>query len=72
MLDDAAILADGRAALLQLELLVRAISRRHLWHELAWDGEQAEAAALRDVARARRVLEVVGRVAAARVGSGEE
>jgi hypothetical protein len=60
-MDDAAILAAGRDAANELALLVRAISRRHLWHEIAWDGSQAEADAMRDVARVRRALELVGR-----------
>lgn len=60
-MDDAAILAAGRDAANELALLVRAISRRHLWHEIAWDGGQAEADAMRDVARVRRALELVGR-----------
>lgn len=60
-LDDAAVLAAGREAVNELALLVRAISRRHLWHEIAWDGAQAEAEALRDVARVRRALELAGK-----------
>ena len=56
-LDEAAIAADGRDALVQLELLVRAISRRRLWAEIAWEPERAEAEALRDVARVRRAIE---------------
>lgn len=67
-MDDAALLAAGRDAARNLELLIRAVSRRHLWHELAWEPERAEADALRDVARVRRALEVAG----ARVGSYEE
>lgn len=66
-MDADAILSDGREAVRSLELLVRTITRAHLWHELAWEPEQAEADALRDVARVRRALEV----GAARVG-GEE
>lgn len=62
-MDDAALLAAGREAARNLELLIRAIDRRHLWHEIAWEPEQAAAEAARDVARARRALEVVGRMA---------
>jgi hypothetical protein len=60
--DNAAIIVDGRDALAQLAFLVRAIDRRNLWHEIAWDGEQAAAEAQRDLARVRRALE------AARIG----
>lgn len=63
-MDAAALLADGREAARNLELLIRAVSRRRLWHELAWEPDSAEAEALRDVARVRRALDVAG----ARVG----
>lgn len=36
---------------------MRAISRRRLWAEIAWEPERAEAEALRDVARVRRAIE---------------
>ena len=55
-MDDAAILAAGRDAANELALLVRAISRRHLWHEIAWEPEAAQAEAHRAVARVRRAL----------------
>ena len=45
-------------ALKDLALLVRAIDRRNLWPELAWEPEQAAADARRAVARVRRALEV--------------
>lgn len=66
-LDAAAVLADGREAVESLGRLVRAIDRRNLWHEIAWEPEQAAADALRDVARVRRALELV-----ARSGKGEQ
>jgi len=45
------------AALKRLALLVSAIDRRHLWHEIAWEPEQAAADAHRDLAIVRRALE---------------
>ena len=62
-MDTAAVLLEGREAVEALGRLVRAIDRRNLWHEIAWEPEQAAADALRDVARARRALEVVWRMA---------
>jgi len=59
-LDEAAIQSEGRESLRQLALLVSAIDRRNLWVELAWEPEQASAAAHRDVARVRRALEQAG------------
>lgn len=56
--DNAAILADGADALRSLAHLVAAIDRRNLWCELAWEPDAASAEAHRDVARARRALEV--------------
>lgn len=54
---------DGRAAALTLRdvlthyaLLERAITRANLWHELAWDGEQAARDARRDVERGMAAL----------------
>ena len=41
-------------------LLERAITRANLWHELAWDGEQAARDARRDVERG---LAALGRLA---------
>ncbi len=66
-LDERAILIDGADGLKVLALLVRAIDRRNLWPEIAWEPEAAQAEAHQAVARARRALEV----GAARVG-GEE
>ena len=66
-LDDTAIVVDGGDGLKVLALLVRAIDHANLWHELAWEPEQAAADAHRAVARVRRALEV-GHAAAARVG----
>ena len=60
--DDAAVLADGRDAANQLLLLIRAIDRRNLWHEIAWEPEQAAAGAARDVARVRRALDMTARM----------
>jgi len=37
-------------------LLCRAIDRANLWHELAWDGEQAARDARRDVERGMAAL----------------
>ena len=37
---------------------LRAIDHANLWHELAWEPEQAAADARRAVARVRRALEV--------------
>ncbi len=56
-LDERAILIDGGDALKELALLVRAIDRRNLWHEIAWEPEAAQAEAHRAVARIRRALE---------------
>jgi hypothetical protein len=39
-LDDTAVVIDGGDALKDLALLVRAIDRRNLWPELAWEPEQ--------------------------------
>ncbi len=63
-LDDAALVADGRAAADSLALLVRAIDRRNLWVEIAWEPERAASEAGRDVARVRRALDVAGRLVA--------
>ena len=60
-MDDAAILSAGRAAVEDLARLVRAIDRRNLWVEIAWEPAQAAADAQRAVARARRALEVAAR-----------
>lgn len=61
-MDDAAILAAGRTAVEDLARLVRAIDRRNLWHEIAWEPEQAAAGAARDVARVRRALDMTARM----------
>lgn len=45
-----------RDALVHYALLQRAISHANLWHELAWDGEQAAADARRDVDRGMAAL----------------
>lgn len=58
--DRAAVLLEGREAVERLGLLLRAIDRRNLWVEIAWEPEQAAAEAHRDVAWARRALEVLG------------
>lgn len=62
--DDAA--ADAlvlRDVLAHYELLARAVGRANLWHELAWDGQEAAADARRDVARGRAALaRLAGRV----------
>lgn len=55
--DQIAVILDGCAAAGRLALLVRAIDRRNLWPELAWEDEQAAAGALRDVALVRRALD---------------
>jgi len=60
--DDAAVLADGRDAANQLLLLIRAIDRRNLWHEIAWEPERAASEAARDVARVRRALDMTARM----------
>ena len=70
LLDDTAVVVDGGDALKDLALLVRAIDRRNLWPELAWEPEQAAADARRAVARVRRALEV-GHAAVTRAGAGE-
>ncbi len=57
-LDGRAIVIDGGDALRELAFLVRAIDRRNLWHEIAWEPEAAQAEAHRAVARVRRALEV--------------
>ena len=69
--DAAAALLVVRDVLTNYALLCRAVDHANLWHELAWDGEQAARDARRDVERGRRALEVVGNMAAAR-GGGEE
>ena len=46
---------------------MRAIDHANLWHELAWEPEQAAADARRAVARVRRALEV-GHAAVTRGG----
>ena len=56
-LDERAILIDGGDGLKALALLVRAIDRRNLWPEIAWEPEAAQADAHRAVARVRRALE---------------
>ncbi len=56
-LDGRAVILDGGDALRELALLVRAIDRRNLWHEIAWEPEAAQAEAHRAVARIRRALE---------------
>lgn len=61
-LDDAALVTEGSAAAESLALLVRAIDRRNLWCEIAWEPEEAATDAARDVARVRRALEVAGRL----------
>ena len=67
-MDDAAILAAGRTAVEDLARLVRAIDRRNLWVEIAWEPVQAAADAQRAVARVRRGLERAHAMAAARTG----
>lgn len=59
-LDSRAIVIDGGNALKELALLVRAIDRRNLWHEIAWEPEAAQVEAHRAVARVRRALEQKG------------
>ena len=55
--DDAAACAVTlRVVLANYDLLIRAISHANLWHELAWDGEQAAREARRDVAQGQAAL----------------
>jgi len=55
-LDAAAAALVLRDVLAHYELLARAVSHANLWHELAWDGQQAAEEARRDVTRGRAAL----------------
>lgn len=55
--DAAANLITVRDTLISYALLIRAIDRARLWHELARDGEQAAADARREVEQGRAALE---------------
>ena len=55
-LDERAAALTLRDVLAHYALLERAITRANLWHELAWDGEQAVRDARRDVERGLAAL----------------
>ena len=55
-LDERAAALTLRDVLAHYALLERAITRANLWHELAWDGEQAARDARRDVERGLAAL----------------
>ena len=59
-LDERAAALTLRDVLAHYALLERAITRANLWHELAWDGEQAARDGRRDVGRGVAALTRLG------------